>query len=164
MCAANMKKPHLAALLALSFLTASAIVAAPPPASAKEIYATHGDRTVAIAKSYIGKVRYQFGKRDPSRLIFDCSSFTQFVFRQNGMSIPWGSKAQTSFGKKVTSKSKLSIGDLVMFSVNTPGKINHVGIYIGNGKFISNTSSEGVKIDSLTTGYWSKRYITGRHY
>jgi lipoprotein Spr len=119
---------------------------------------------VSNAESYMGKVRYKFSTRDTQHLIFDCSSFTQFVFKQNGIDIPWGSSAQAHFGTRVPDKAHLSIGDLIMFSVNTPGHINHVGIYIGNGKFISNTPSSGVAISNLNSGYWSSRYITARHY
>ncbi len=154
-----MKKLVAASSIALTLLFTSTVAALPTPsASAQEIYATNGHRTVSIAKSYIGRVTYSFGTRNTSRLILDCSAFTQLVFKKNGMSIPWGSKAQTRFGTRVP------IGDLVMFSVSNPGTINHVGIYIGNGKFISNTKSSGVTISSLNTGYWGSRYITGRHY
>lgn len=160
-----MNKLVAASTIALTFLfTSTAVTLTAPSASAQEIYATNGHRTVSIAKSYIGKVTYRFGVRDTSRLILDCSSFTQLVFKQNGMNIPWGSKAQARFGTGVASKSQLAIGDLVMFSVNKPGVINHVGIYIGNGKFINNTTGSGVIISSLNTGYWGSRYITARHY
>jgi lipoprotein Spr len=104
-----------------------------------------------------------FGTRDASRLIFDCSSFTQFVYQKNSVQIPWGSKAQAQAGTRVSDKAYLVKGDLVMFSVGTPGRINHVGIYIGNGKFISNTPSSGVSITDMNSGYWKNKYITGRH-
>ncbi|WP_115995771.1 C40 family peptidase [Cohnella lupini] len=160
-----MKKLIAASSIALTLLfTSTAVITPAPSASAKEIYATNGSRTVDIAKSYIGRVKYSFGVKNTSKLILDCSSFTQLVFKKNGMSLPWSSKGQASFGTRVPSKSRLAIGDLVMFSVGTPGVINHVGIYVGNGKFISNTKSSGVTITSLNTGYWGSRYITGRHY
>lgn len=159
-----MRKKVIVFMITLSLLFSTIVFTGPTTADAQEIYATHGDRVVRTAKSYIGKVRYRYGVRNPGALIFDCSSFTQFVFRKNGHQIPWGSKAQTRFGIPVPSKSRLSIGDLVMFSVSTPGRINHVGIYVGNGKFIHNSPSSGVAISSLRTGYWSSRYITARHY
>lgn len=166
MCVNAMKKRWAASLLALSILGTgvAATVVQPQSASAQEIYATNGHLFVNTALSYVGKVTYRFGVRDPAHLVFDCSSFTQFVFKQHGISIPWGSAAQTRFGIPVNRKSDLAIGDLVMFSVNTPGQINHVGIYIGNGRFVSNTKSSGVTISSLNSGYWGSRFITGRHY
>lgn len=116
---------------------------------------------INTAKSLQGKVRYVFGARDQSRLIFDCSSYTQYVFQLNGKSIPWGSKAQASVGKSVA-KSQLQAGDLVFFSVSTPGQINHVGIYIGNGQFINNLPNEGVVISDLGSSYWTSHYIKAR--
>jgi cell wall-associated NlpC family hydrolase len=162
-----MKKLATAALaLSMLFSAASTIIpsSASASASAQEFNATSGSNIVKTAKSYQGKVTYKFGVRNPSKLIFDCSSFTQFVFKKNGIDLPWGSKAQAKRGKAVNSKSKLSVGDLVMFSVNKPGRIDHVGIYIGNGKMISNMPSSGVGIASINTGYWGSRYITGRHF
>ncbi|MFB5759235.1 C40 family peptidase [Paenibacillus medicaginis] len=149
---------------AVSFITPSSASASDSAFdSAQEFSATSGRSIVNTAKSYQGKVTYKFGVRNPSRLIFDCSSFTQFVFKKNGIDLPWSSKAQAKRGKAV-SKSKLSVGDLVMFSVDKPGKIDHVGIYIGNGKMISNMPHKGVSIASINTGYWGSRYITGRHF
>ncbi|MBP1975493.1 C40 family peptidase [Cohnella thailandensis] len=160
-----LKKLLAASAIALSLLTAVSTVAVPAPsASAAEIYATNGHKFVNTAKSYIGRVTYRFGVNDTSRLIMDCSAFTKLVFKKNGINLPWGSKAQAKFGTRVGSKSNLAIGDLVMFSVGTPGVINHVGIYIGNGQFISNTKSGGVSINSIWTGYWGSRFIMGRHY
>jgi lipoprotein Spr len=56
------------------------------------------------------------------------------------ISLPRGSRAQSGAGKFVE-KNSLKPGDLVFFSVRTRGKINHVGIYIGQGKFIHNTTT-----------------------
>ncbi|TVX98994.1 C40 family peptidase [Paenibacillus cremeus] len=120
-----------------------------------------GSRIVHTAESYQGKVRYVFGKRDPQHLIFDCSAFTQYVFQLNGLSIPWGSRVQAQVGSYV-SKSQLQPGDLVMFSVSTPGQINHVGIYIGNGQFINNLPHKGVVISDMNSSYWTSHYITAR--
>ncbi|MFH5184925.1 C40 family peptidase [Paenibacillus sp. TAB 01] len=156
-----MKKMLTVTTLTLSLLLSGAGLAVPQHASAAS--ASKDDKIVSTAKSYIGKVKYKFGDRNPDKLIFDCSSFTQFVFKKNGISIPWGSKAQAKEGTKVSSKSKLKKGDLVMFSVSKKNQIDHVGIYIGDNKFISNTKSSGVVISSLTTGYWSTRFIEGRH-
>lgn len=157
-------KKLVTAALSLSILFSSAsLITSSGHASAQEIYATNGSQIVDTAHSYQGKVTYRFGTRDASRLTFDCSSFTQFVFQQNGKSLPWGSRAQANWGTPV-SKQNLAIGDLVMFSVNTPGQINHVGIYVGNGNFISNMPSKGVAIASIHTGYWGSRFITARHY
>lgn len=117
---------------------------------------------ISYAKSLMGKVKYRFGSNNPSRLLLDCSSFTKYVFEKNGISLKWGSTAQSKQGKFV-SKSSLQMGDLLFFSVGTPGKINHVGIYIGDGEFIHNTNSgsaNGVIISDLSN--YSLRYLTAR--
>jgi peptidoglycan endopeptidase LytF len=57
-------------------------------------------------------------------------------------------------------KSKLMPGDLVFFSVNQPGVVDHVGIYIGNGQFISALRSKGIYVQNLdNNSYWSPRYL-----
>ncbi|MFC5653596.1 C40 family peptidase [Paenibacillus solisilvae] len=118
-------------------------------------------KIINTAKSFQGRVKYVFGARDQKRLIFDCSSFTQYIFQLNGKSIPWGSKAQAKVGSYIP-KSKLQPGDLVFFSVSTPGQINHVGIYMGNGQFINNLPKKGVIISSLNSSHWTSHYITAR--
>lgn len=120
-----------------------------------------GSKIVSTAKTYQGKVTYVWGERDPSRLIFDCSSFTQFIYKKYGISLPWSSRQQSQMGSYV-SKSNLRTGDLVFFSVGTPGQVGHVGIYIGSGQFIHNLPNKGVIISSLGSTYWSGHYITGR--
>ncbi|MCC3375503.1 C40 family peptidase [Cohnella sp. REN36] len=121
------------------------------------------DKLIAFAKSTQGKVRYKFGVNSPSTMTFDCSSWTKYVFAKQGISLKWGTKAQSKQGTYVA-KSNLKKGDLIFFSVSKPGQINHVGIYIGNGQFIHNTtgSKNGVVIGNLNSGNYPKRYITAR--
>ncbi|AZN41716.1 C40 family peptidase [Paenibacillus albus] len=122
------------------------------------------DRVIEIAKSYMGRVHYDFGTRNPSALIFDCSSFTEFVYAKVGIDLKWGTKSQKNQGS-YTSKSSLRKGDLVFFdTIGSNNKvINHVGIYSGGGQFIHNTpSKDGIAINSLTSGYWSTHYVTAR--
>jgi cell wall-associated NlpC family hydrolase len=130
--------------------------------SASSASAQKASAIISQAKRLIGKVKYKFGVNNPSKLWFDCSSFTKYVFAKQGVSLKWGTKAQSKQGTYV-SKSNLRAGDLVFFSVSTPGRINHVGIYIGNGKFIHNTigsSVNGIITSNLSS--YSKRYITAR--
>lgn len=119
------------------------------------------DRIINLAKSLQGRVTYKLGVRNPSRMIFDCSSFVEYVFEQNGVQLPWGTKTLQHKGKFVAKKN-LKKGDLVFFSAGS-SRINHVGIYIGGGKFIHNTPSKnGISINSLNSGYWAKEYETAR--
>lgn len=74
----------------------------------------------------------------------DCSGFTQSVFRDNGISIPRTSRTQASSGRRVP-LDQIRPGDLIFYTKN--GTINHVAIYIGNGKVISASSPKtGIKI------------------
>ncbi|MBC8079444.1 MAG: C40 family peptidase, partial [Gorillibacterium sp.] len=120
-------------------------------------------KVVEIAKSYQDRVQYVYGQRDESKLIFDCSSFTQFVFKKVGIRIGWGATAQTKYGDKIALASNLKIGDLIIFSKPTDyTKIGHVGMYIGKGKFIHNLNpANDVVISDLTTGSWKKRFMFG---
>lgn len=104
--------------------------------------------------------RYRWG--GSSRGGFDCSGFTTYVFRTHGVSLPRTSRDMSQYGQPV-SKGALIPGDLVFFKTNRGTRINHVGIYIGSGKFIHSSSSAGhVKIDYLSQGYYSRRFAGAR--
>lgn len=108
-----------------------------------------------------GITHYKYGVNQAPTLL-DCSSFTKYVFGKEGISLKWGTRYQKDAGTFVD-KSKLQRGDLVFFRVGSSTSIGHVGIYIGNGQFIHNSPSfDGVGTSSLTTGYWSTRYVTAR--
>jgi len=85
-----------------------------------------------VAKAQLGK-RYVWGGN--GRRGFDCSGFTQKVFAKNGIYIPRNSWKQAKVGKKV-SKNRLRKGDLIFFNSKHHKGVNHVGIYLGHGKFI----------------------------
>ncbi|HRI44180.1 MAG TPA: NlpC/P60 family protein [Fimbriimonadaceae bacterium] len=111
------------------------------------------------AYSYQG-VRYRWGGTS-SRGGFDCSGFVGFVYRQHGVSLPRTSIQMSQVGTPV-SQSELREGDLLFFKTQRGTRINHVGLYIGGGKFIHASSSGGkVQTDSLT-GYYSRRLAGAR--
>jgi len=87
----------------------------------------------AIAKSMLGK-RYKWGGNGPYS--YDCSGFTKKVFQKFGIKIPRNSWNQAKVGKKIVKRSRLKKGDLVFFTSKHHTRVNHVGIYIGHGKFI----------------------------
>ncbi|MEI7027106.1 C40 family peptidase [Paenibacillus sp. y28] len=144
--------------------TTEAAAAAATGETATATAASTADAVIAKAQSLKGKVSYKWGVNDATNLIFDCSSFTKYVFASQGISLKWGSKAQSKQGTYV-SQSQLKKGDLVFLSVGQSGVIDHVGIYIGGGKFIHNTiggSVNGVTIGDLNAASYKKRYITAR--
>lgn len=110
---------------------------------------------VATAKNLIG-IKYRGGGTTTAG--FDCSGFVGYVFDDLGVNLPRSSAGMYAKGSKVE-KEDLSSGDLVFF--NTSGKgVSHVGIYIGDGKFIHSSSSKGVKVDKLSDPYyWGKRFV-----
>ena len=117
----------------------------------------NGSSIVATAKQYLG-YKYTYGGSSPSTG-FDCSGFTSYVFKQHGISLNRTAAAQYSNGVAV-SRANLQPGDLVMFGKSG---INHVAIYIGGGQIIhAPTPSTGVRIDSLSTGYYNNNYVGAR--
>jgi lipoprotein Spr len=103
-------------------------------------------------------VRYRLGG-DTKRGI-DCSGFVQRTFREQfGMDLPRSTYEQEDMGKKIQ-RAKLRPGDLVLFRAGSTGR--HVGIYLGNDKFVHASTSSGVTISSMTEAYWDKRYREAR--
>ena len=86
----------------------------------------------AMAKSKLGK-KYVWGGNGPYS--YDCSGFTKEVFARNGIDIPRNSWNQAKVGIKIN-KKHLKKGDLIFFNSKHHKGVNHVGIYLGHGKFI----------------------------
>lgn len=124
------------------------------------------NKVTSLAKSFQGKVKYVFGAQSPQNGVSDCSGFTQYVFKKAaGIDIGRTTNQQVQYGEKVY-KSRLKIGDLVMFK-NTYSSgykygVSHVGIYIGQNNFIHCSSSKGVTISSLGESYWTSHWLMGR--
>lgn len=112
------------------------------------------DNIIQTSKRFQG-VPYLWGGDTPQG--FDCSGFTQYVFRLNGIKLPRTADAQYQIGISV-SYDNLQPGDMVFFSTYAPGP-SHNGIYIGNGLFINSSSSLGVSIARMDNPYWAARYI-----
>ena len=112
------------------------------------------------AYSMLG-VPYMFGGISPGG--FDCSGFVCYVFGKVGISLPRMADLQFEAVTHVP-RSNLKTGDLVFFETYCPGP-SHVGIYVGDGKFIHASCSKGISVAEVFTGYWGARYLgAGRVY
>ncbi len=108
--------------------------------------ASRPGRVVKSAMSYLG-VPYVWGGASPSG--FDCSGLVQYVYAKVGITLPHSSRMQYGCGKPV-SRGELEIGDLVFYY----HPIQHVGIYIGNGKIVNATGNQ-VQISAVfQSGYY----------
>jgi lipoprotein Spr len=100
-------------------------------------------------------VRYRRGGNTKNGI--DCSGFTEAVFlTAYGLQLPAVAREQYRICRKI-STTELKEGDLVFF--NTTGGVSHVGVYLGNNKFIHATVTRGVMVNDLYETYYSKRYI-----
>jgi cell wall-associated NlpC family hydrolase len=117
---------------------------------------------ISLARKYMG-VRYVYGGSSPNG--FDCSGFAQYIYSKNGIKINRTAAQQSKQGVHVK-KSDLKPGDLVFF--DTDGRksyINHVGIYIGSGRFIHASSGRRrVIIGTVNEGSYLRYYMTARRY
>ena len=119
-----------------------------------------GNAIVDYAMQYLG-YPYVWATHGPSS--FDCSGFTYWVVLNTlGINISPGTSAQINYGTPV-SRSSLQPGDLVFFQNTYTWGLSHVGIYIGNGKFIhAENESTGVVISDLSSQYYSSRWYGAR--
>ena len=119
-------------------------------------------KMIKLAKNKLGR-RYVWGAVG-TKNTFDCSGLTTYVCKKNGIKIPRRAIEQSKYGKYVSRKN-LKPGDLIFFdtSKRRKGYVNHVGIYIGNNKFIHASSAKHkVVITSLNKNFYSKRFKGGR--
>lgn len=122
----------------------------------KQISRSDSSELVDHALSLQG-VPYRFG--GTSRSGFDCSGFTQYVYRSSNTVLPRTASEQFNVGSSV-SRGQLQVGDLVFFSTYAQGA-SHVGIYIGGGRFV-HASNSGVRVTSLSDSYYAGRYLGAR--
>lgn len=115
-----------------------------------------GNTIVSIAKQYLG-TPYRYGGTTPAG--FDCSGFTGYVYKRAGIKLPRDARDQF---RQLTEQKVPKPGDLVFFKIDG-SSISHVGIYVGNLKFIhSPRTGRSVEIADMRIAYWKTRYAGAR--
>jgi peptidoglycan DL-endopeptidase CwlO len=119
-----------------------------------QLHLAFGTRVVGYARKFLG-TRYVYGGSSP-RTGFDCSGLVRYVYGHFGLSLPHSSFAQFDVGRRV-SRHALRPGDLLFFD-----GLGHVGMYVGNGRFIhAPHTGTRVRIEVLT-GWYSSRFDGAR--
>lgn len=129
-----------------------------------ESNATRIQTVIDTANSALG-IKYTFGGASPSTG-FDCSGLAMYAYEKVGVFLPHRAAEQAKLGTLI-SKSDLKPGDLIFFDTDGGNdSVTHVGIYIGNGNFISarSGSTQKVAVSSLGNSYWSSTYMSARRY
>lgn len=114
-------------------------------------------REVLVNALSLTGIRYKYGGSTPETG-FDCSGFVRYVFKQAAsLTLPRSAIEISQLGTPVP-KNELQPGDLVFFNT-LKSTFSHVGIYLGNNKFIHSPSSGGkVRVENMQDSYWTKRY------
>jgi len=124
------------------------------PVRPVEVQPTTGEKAVRIALRYLG-TPYSWAGASPSG--FDCSGFVMYVYGKLDIALPHSSWTLWSVGRPVPRKH-LQAGDIVFFNGRS-----HVGIYVGNGRFVhSPHSGEVVKISRLSEDWYGSTYDGAR--
>jgi hypothetical protein len=119
------------------------------------------EELVRSAQSFLG-VPYLWGGTSVEKG-FDCSGLTMTVYQLNGFDLPRTSQEQFAMGNPID-RSSLEKGDLLFFS-SGGGKVSHVGIYTGDGRFIHAAGrGKQIKMDVFSKGRYSRMYLGARSY
>ncbi len=116
-----------------------------------------GDEIANLATSLLGSP-YKYGGSSPEG--FDCSGLVHYTHGKLGIRTPRTSLQQYKSAKNIN-LSNLHAGDLVFFTLNKTN-VSHVGIYVGNGRFIhAPKSGKRVAVNNLNDNYWQPRFVSG---
>lgn len=104
---------------------------------------------------------YRYGGNSPAGG-FDCSGLVGYVFREAaGLKLPRTTNELADLSAKSVSSARLRVGDLVLFGRR--GRADHVGIYVGERRFVHAPSRGGtVRLDTLESEYWKQRVLGGK--
>ncbi len=97
---------------------------------------------------------------------FDCSGFVGYVYKEElGIELPRNTQGLLKMDAPVVARADLEPGDLILFNDRGRGRVSHVGIYMGDDKFIHSSSSRkggGVRVDKLSSRYWNASYLQAK--
>lgn len=145
-------------------ITQAAPDKAPPPTlpNTKHGQPSPAKEVVNRAHELIG-TPYHWGGKSVSQG-FDCSGLMVYLFQSEaGVRLPRTTSAMHNVMVKPLSRKNLKPGDVVFFKINRRGRVNHVGLYIGNNKFIhAPRRGKKIRIDSLNNNYWNKKFVNGK--
>ncbi|VCU66385.1 hypothetical protein [Pseudomonas synxantha] len=135
-----------------------------PPTFASSHAASSVDDVIDRAHQLLG-TPYKWGGTSAEQG-FDCSSFLVYLFKtEANIQLPRTTAAMHRSTAATIKRKALKPGDAVFFKGNGRGQVSHVGLYIGEGKFIhSPRTGKHVRIDSLSNKYWSKNYTTAKRF
>ena len=142
-----------------------------PKPSSGESYPTGGSfnatgdvaGVISVATAQIGK-QYVTGDEGPNT--FDCSGLVYYCLKTNGVNVgrrSSASYAENSAWRKIESMNDVKKGDLLFFRSDSSSQVSHVAIYIGGGKMIDASSSNGKVVRrSATSDYWERNFVCAR--
>lgn len=159
-----MPKITLSALLAFCLLCFVQVATADDSPSQGGLATASGNKVATLLEKGLGflGVRYRMGGNGPDAGGFDCSGLVRKVFGEAlGLNLPRTAAEMAHMGEKVASRD-LKPGDLVFF--NTMRRtFSHVGIYLGDNKFLHSPSSgSAVRVEDMNESYWHSRFTGGR--
>lgn len=160
---------RLTALLTVLLALAASPLRAQEPAAAEDSFsltesvAQWSDtvQEVLLSALSLTGVKYKYGGKSPDTG-FDCSGFVRYVFQQAAnVTLPHGARAISQLGRTIPVE-QLQPGDLVFFNT-LKSAFSHVGIYIGDGRFIHAPSSGGgISVVNMNDRYWANRFNGAR--
>lgn len=157
----------LCIVLALSSVSCAAVEPMPTVAESQTLEQNSRDenpenwsgraREVLVNALSLTGIKYAYGGNSPETG-FDCSGFVRYVFKQAAsLTLPHSALAISQLGKTVP-KNELQPGDLVFFNT-LKNTFSHVGIYLGNNRFIHSPSAGGkVRVENMQDSYWVRHF------